>query len=349
MPVGPTEDLRLSVSRLPGTTLFSVIADTFGHASHGMPPEWRRVIRDTAPPAAAATLRALLASSHPWAPDSLALTSGVGTGGGTGTATSITDELDRIEPDTLLGEVEHRFGSAVPAPWQHVAERPGEFVDTYRTLTRAVWDAFAPLWHQADALLGREVERVGVASVTGALDTLINDLGAPVRYADGRLHLPHPCPQHATGPWRRRFVLVPLASGFGACTYSAEDPDLLWVGYPLPGLGRLAHRSTEAHPRPRRTASTSYWDRSAPPSCATRAGDRPCRKPRVSPTSPSVPRPTTATGSPARACCGVRAVTSAGFRAGRCLDLAGATETDSTRLLVWGCHGPANQRWTLTS
>ncbi|MFB7031330.1 MULTISPECIES: hypothetical protein [unclassified Streptomyces] len=248
--IGPTEDLRLSVSRLPGTTLFSVIADTFGHASYGMPPKWRRVIRDTAPPAAAATMQALLTSSHPWAPDSLALTSGVGTGGGTGTATSITDELDRIESDTLLGEVEHRFGSAVPVPWQHVAERPGEFLDTYRTLTRAVWDAFAPLWHQADALLGREVERIGVASVTGALDTVINDLGAPVRYADGRLHLPHPCPQHATGPGRRRFVLVPLVSGFGACTYSAEDPDLIWVGYPLPGLGRLAHRSTEPHPPP---------------------------------------------------------------------------------------------------
>ncbi|MFC8763801.1 hypothetical protein ACFUAG_24280 [Streptomyces sp. NPDC057193] len=44
----------------------------------------------------------------------------------------------------------------------------------------------------------------------------------------------------------------------------------------------------------------------------------------------------------------VRAVTSAGFRAGRCLDLAGATETDSTCLPVWGCHGAANQRWTLT-
>lgn len=248
VPVGLVEDLRPSVSRHPGTTLFSVISSTFGSAAHGTPPEWRRAVRAAAPADAAATVRALLTASHPWAPDSLALTSAVGTGA----ATSIAEELDRLDPDTLLGDLKERFGENLPAACRDVADRPGEFLTAYRTLALSVWGAFAPLWHQADALLGREVERVGVASVTGALDTVVNDLGAPVRYADGRVHLPHACPQHATGPGRRRFVLVPLASGFGACTYSAEDPGLLWIGYPLPGLGRLAHRSTEGDPPPAR-------------------------------------------------------------------------------------------------
>ncbi|MGA4957801.1 hypothetical protein [Streptomyces lavendulocolor] len=246
VPVGSVEDLRLSISRHPGTTLFSVISHTFGGDARGMPPQWRRAVRDAAPPDAAATLRSLLTAGYPWAPDSLALSSAMGTGA----ATSVDDELDRIDPDTLLADLRQRFGDTVPAEWRQVADRPQEFVDSYRALTRAVWDAFAPLWREADALLGREVERVGVASVTGTLGTVVNDLGAPVRYADGLIHLPHPFPRHATGPGRRRFVLVPLVSGFGACTYSAEDPDLLWVGYPLPGLGRLAHRSTGPHAPP---------------------------------------------------------------------------------------------------
>jgi hypothetical protein len=245
VPVGLVEDLRLSISRHPGTTLFSVISSTFGGAAHGTPEEWRRVVRAAAPPGAAATVRTLLAGSYPWAPDSLALTSAVGTGA----PLSIAEELDRIAPDTLLGDVRDRFGENLPAAWRKVADRPGEFLTAYRTLARSVWDAFGPLWQRADALLGREVERIGVASVTGALDAVINDLGTPVRYAGGRLHLPHACPQHATGPGQRRFVLVPLASGFGACTYSAEDPGLIWIGYPLPGLGRLAHRSPELHPQ----------------------------------------------------------------------------------------------------
>ncbi|MGA5423374.1 hypothetical protein [Streptomyces lavendulocolor] len=33
---------------------------------------------------------------------------------------------------------------------------------------------------------------------------------------------------------------------------SAEDPELLRAGYPLPGLGRLAHRSTGPHAPPAR-------------------------------------------------------------------------------------------------
>ncbi|MFG3509705.1 hypothetical protein ACGF5F_29860 [Streptomyces sp. NPDC047821] len=243
VPVGLVEDLPLAVSRNPGTTLFSIISSTFGGADHGTPPEWRRAVRAAAPAGAAATVRALLTAGHPWAPDSLALTSAVGAGA----ATPVAEELDRLDPDALLGDIGGRFGEDLPAAWRRVADRPGEFLTAYRTLARSVWDAFAPLWHQAGALLGREVERVGVASVTGTLGTVVNHLGAPVRYAGGRVHLPHPCPQHAAGNGRRRLVLVPLASGFGACTYSAEDPGLIWIGYPLPGLGRLGHRSAERH------------------------------------------------------------------------------------------------------
>ncbi|MFF9809997.1 hypothetical protein ACF1G5_33660 [Streptomyces coeruleorubidus] len=242
--IGPLEDLRLSISRQPGTTLFSIVVNAFGSCAHGMPPQWRRAVREAAPPTAAATMQALLTASYPWAPDSLALASAVGAG----TATTIADELDGIDADLMAGEVEKRFRGTVPAPWRPVVDRPREFLATYRTLAASVWDAFAPLWRRADTLLAREVERVGVATVTGSLSAVINDLGTSVQYADGRLRLPHPCPPSATGLVRRRLVLVPLASGFGACAYSAEGPELIWLGYPLPGLGRLTNDAEETRP-----------------------------------------------------------------------------------------------------
>ncbi|MFJ8645918.1 hypothetical protein ACIRNI_07320 [Streptomyces sp. NPDC093546] len=247
VPVGRLEDMRLSVGRQPGTTLYSVLSNTFGGGAHGMPREWRRLVREAAPPATAATLRTLLTAGHPWAPDSLALAAAVGTGA----TASVADELDAIDADTLTGELEQRFGDAVPTAWQRVADRPREFLTGYRTLALAVWDAFTPLWDRAADLLDREAERIGVASVTGVLGTVVNDLGDHVGYADGMLRLPHPGPrpttgaEPTTGPVRRRLVLLPLASGYDACTYSAEHPDLIWIGYPLPGLGRLTHPSAD--------------------------------------------------------------------------------------------------------
>lgn len=34
--------------------------------------------------------------------------------------------------------------------------------------------------------------------------------------------------------------------------------------------------------------------------------------------------------------------------AGRCLDVAGARSADGTPIIIWDCHGGANQRWTVT-
>jgi hypothetical protein len=37
-----------------------------------------------------------------------------------------------------------------------------------------------------------------------------------------------------------------------------------------------------------------------------------------------------------------------GVGSGRCLDVAGASQTDGTNLHIWDCHGGTNQQWTLT-
>ena len=32
----------------------------------------------------------------------------------------------------------------------------------------------------------------------------------------------------------------------------------------------------------------------------------------------------------------------------KCLDANGASSADGTQLIIWTCHGGANQRWTLS-
>ncbi|MFD0367575.1 hypothetical protein [Streptomyces sp. NPDC127114] len=251
VPIGRLEHVHLSVSRHPGTTLFSLLTGVFGDRPLGMPEAWRRGVREAARPGDAALMRPLLSSGAPWFPDCLALVRGVHDAGPAASTTEVEDELDALDADELQQEIARRFGDAVPEAWRQIADRPRSFVDAYRRLASSVWSGFSPLWRRADGLLLREAERVGVASVTGGLDAMLNTLGAAVHYADGLLELPHACPSHHVGPGRRRLVLAPLASGFSACAYSAEDPDLIWIGYPLPGLGRL----TEGAEAERRTAS----------------------------------------------------------------------------------------------
>jgi hypothetical protein len=40
--------------------------------------------------------------------------------------------------------------------------------------------------------------------------------------------------------------------------------------------------------------------------------------------------------------------TLSGVASGRCLDVAGFSQTDGTNVHIWDCHGGANQQWTLT-
>jgi hypothetical protein len=34
---------------------------------------------------------------------------------------------------------------------------------------------------------------------------------------------------------------------------------------------------------------------------------------------------------------------------GRCVDVSGATQTNSTRVALWDCNGGANQQWTVNA
>ncbi|GAA3398771.1 helix-turn-helix domain-containing protein [Streptomyces roseoviridis] len=239
--------MHLSVSRHPGTTLFSVLAGAFGDRPQGMPQSWNRIVRQSARPDDGAELRAVFTSGVPWLPDSLSLTRGVRDAAPGPHPRGVEEELDALDAEVLQQEIARRFGDAVPEHWRRIADRPRRFLDAYRRLAHSVWSAFCPLWRRADGLLLREAERVGVASVTGGLAPLLNTLGASVRYADGLLELPHACPSHLSDRGRR-LVLAPLASGFSACAYSAEDPDLIWIGYPLPGLGQLTE-GADTQPR----------------------------------------------------------------------------------------------------
>lgn len=236
--VGQLDRVPLTVSRQPGATLFSLVFQVLGRKRHGVPAPLRDLVHNAMPTSGAEVLYAALAPGA-WAPDSLSLTRDLDASG----PSAVPDELDALDPEVFMAELHLEHGSTPLTHWRAAAAHPRAFLSAYRNALLAVWDALAPLWQEAAPYLQREQERVGLATVTNSLEALFDSLGGRVRYADGAFHLPHECPSSLATLGERRVVLVPLASGH-ACTYSAEREDVLWLGYPLPGLAQLLSPST---------------------------------------------------------------------------------------------------------
>jgi hypothetical protein len=160
---------------------------------------------------------------------------------------SFDDELDRVAetaPDTLRSDL------AAIAPdgdelrgWSAALRDPARWLTAYVIAMRRGWAGICGLWNRALPLFDRELERVGTASVRGAVPELlatlqpdwpVDDTGwwlPPTTMA--RLHIP-----------TDGLVLVPLLPGPKARgLWEAGGGDVVThVGYPLPGGHRLFNR-----------------------------------------------------------------------------------------------------------
>ncbi|GHE24357.1 hypothetical protein GCM10017779_72130 [Streptomyces capillispiralis] len=231
--LGPLDEVRVEVARAPGASLFPVLQEVLGGVRQGVPGRWRSAV-ESALPASAEVIRPLFGPGHGWLPDVLALTGDVRAA----RMESVLSQLREVGPEGLVAEVTGRFGAVVPRSWQRVLDDPGRFLAAYYEVADAAWRRLEPLWVRADALLGREAERVGSAVVSQNLGVVLTGLGPRVRYVDGVLELPR-CAREVFELGGRRLVLVPVVFGAAASMHSFDRDDVVWFSYPLPGLGRL--------------------------------------------------------------------------------------------------------------
>ncbi|GAB2949693.1 ArsR/SmtB family transcription factor [Streptomyces sundarbansensis] len=236
--------VRVSVGFQPAVTLLSLVADGLGAKAQGVPDRWRQAVRH-AVGESAGELRPVFAPHGLWIPDCLCpdpLDDD-----------AIGSQLGRMAQTTaedLYEEVVANFPGGPSPRWQHVIDDPRSFVAAYtRTLAR-VWAEFEPVWKQSRDLLHREAERIGAASVTGTLDAALATLNHPISLADESLLLPGT--QNSTIPLRGRpITLIPIVSGSSASIYNVEA-ESVWVGYPVPGVGRLWESGVAPAPVPGR-------------------------------------------------------------------------------------------------
>ncbi|MET8976887.1 helix-turn-helix domain-containing protein [Streptomyces sp. NPDC004539] len=232
--LGPLDEVRISLAAHQSATLLSLVADVFGARGHGVPRRWRELVRAAVPPAGAAVLRPLFAPGYSVIPDCVTPTACLPHGDAAFQFTQLTD----LSPQTLLDELESEFGGTVPPQWRPVVDRPAQWIHGYADVLQRVWREFRPVWRIAEPSLRREAERVGAAVLQGCGEAVLQDLSGRFRLAGESLRLPDPQAQtYELGG--RRLLLVPIVSGPGASMFALDRPDLVWIGYPLPGVGRL--------------------------------------------------------------------------------------------------------------
>ncbi|MFI6645715.1 hypothetical protein [Streptomyces sp. NPDC050504] len=229
--LGENLDMPVLVQLIPGMSVLSLMGDLLG-VPQGVPVGRRALLRKSCSERLWNAMGPLGSTGSLRIPQVLS-PDGIG-------ANAMRGETERISDmtsDSLSADLERTFGGELPSAWRKVADDPSGFLAAYSGLIRTVWGSVAPLWNQAEPLLEREIQRVGVASVTGTMDALLANLSPRISFADGNLRLPDNAPR-VESVAIRKLTLMPLVSGTRACVYRVDDGHAR-IGYPVTGLAPL--------------------------------------------------------------------------------------------------------------
>ncbi|MDF2708908.1 MAG: hypothetical protein K0R62_4560 [Nonomuraea muscovyensis] len=226
---------HLSVSMSSNLTVLAMIADALAGRRRGLPEPLRRAIASRVGRSGHAAVRPLAAPGYSVAPDAVVPRAPVGD-------VSVHSQISALRdtsPDTLIRDLEQAFGAGpLPGHWRAAADRPAQWLSGYADALTDVWNAVEPLWERALPLLRKEVERIGVASVRGGPELLFGSLtDRIVGTEDGLLIGDIEASRFELG--ERPVILVPMLAGRDALIVSLDNPEVVWIGYPLPGAESL--------------------------------------------------------------------------------------------------------------
>lgn len=231
--LGDLHRIRLVVLPVPVLTSIVLTADALGRR-RGAPEPWRRAVRAAVPDGAREAFAPLLQPGPTSLPDCLVPF----TSTDRLSMASAVERLDAVLPGNLLEELtEIEQSATLPASWRPVIDDPRRWLRSYTATVKDAWAGIAGIWRLAGGLLGREQERIGRAVVSGCLDVVLSSL-PNCRYADGWLSFddPHPTSHRLA---ERTLVLAPMLTGDRSVATNFSLPGVVWIGYPLPGIGRL--------------------------------------------------------------------------------------------------------------
>ena len=229
------QNVPVSLALNPGLSILALVTDALAGRARGAPDSWRRRIRDSALPRDAAIVRSLAMPGFSLVPDLVI----PGTPGEDIDVATPGEMLAALPGQALLADLESMVDGAPPPHWRAAVEDPEGWMRGYADLMRRTWSAMQDTWSRSRPLMEREIQRVSIAAARGAMDAVLNDLHSGCAYRDGALSFPDIQPaRFYIGS--RRLVLMPMLSGPTSLVSRLDAPDVVWIGYPLPGATALA-------------------------------------------------------------------------------------------------------------
>jgi DNA-binding transcriptional ArsR family regulator len=215
--------------------MLALIADALAGRARGVPESWRRRIRSAAQPRDAAIVRSLATPGYSVVPD-LVFPGNPGADIDVGTQVEMLRDLPG---QALLDELEMIVNGRPPPHWQAAVDEPDLWIRGYADLLQRTWSVMEDVWKQARPLVDREIQRVAIAAARGAMDAVLNDLHADCMFQDGAFSFPDMQPERFY-IGSRRLVLMPMLAGATSMVSHLDGPEVVWIGYPLPGAGALS-------------------------------------------------------------------------------------------------------------
>ena len=237
---GDLQSVSISVVSAPYLGIVGVMADALGSRRRGLPQWWRRHIARSISAEGHAAFQPIVHPGASIAPDCIALAPRGDI--------SVSHQLSFLRDaptELVLDDLRADFGDHIPPQWRGAAERPREWLSGYARAGEEAYDVLKPVWGRGEALIQREINRVGSAVVRGAADVLMADLHPRVSFQDGTFTMddPEPGEFELAG---RRLVLVPTLGAQAAMVANFGLDDIVWISYPVRGASALWRLSGSA-------------------------------------------------------------------------------------------------------
>ncbi len=232
--LGDLADLDLTVSVVPYLSVFAAIADAVAGIRPGLPRRLAESVRTAVGDRGRQAFSPLASSPSSMVPDCLIpVTPRQDISGA-----EALERLFAVSPDDVARDVAAEFGADASGRWRPAIERPREWIRACAESAVAVSQCLHPLWRDAGPLLERERRRVDVAVSRGSPLLVLQQLSPRLRVVAGRLTF-RDVDGGSYDLAGRRLVLTPLLSGPGMLMANFDAGDVVWIGYPLPGVTGL--------------------------------------------------------------------------------------------------------------
>jgi DNA-binding transcriptional ArsR family regulator len=145
----------------------------------------------------------------------------------------------------LAEQVERLWHGRPPGPWRAASTNPRRWLHSAARASLQAWSVLSRHWRAAELLLRTEEARIGAATVTGTLDTVIESISPRLHVRDGFLAFDAAC-GHRTSLADRRLVFVPMLAPGRQVIVSFEPGRDASIAYPLTGTSPAVRNDDDA-------------------------------------------------------------------------------------------------------